>query len=152
MQHDVSTSRRAGTVGKMRVCSRRWVCISVSECVLGCMWSGVKIMSHSHCNALQHIATHCKMRMCSKCKNHVVLQHDLTHCKTLQHTAIHCSTLQHTATHCNTLQHTATHCNTLQYTATHCNTLQHTARHCNTLQHTATHCNTRHIAHNKLTH
>ena len=34
----------------------------------------------THCNTLQHIATHS------------------THCNTLQHTAIHCNTLQHTAT------------------------------------------------------
>ena len=50
---------------------------------------------HSHCNILQHTATHCN---------------------TLQHyTQSHCNTLQHTATHCNTLQHTATHRNTLQF-------------------------------------
>ena len=57
----------------------------------------------THCNTLQHIATHCNAAWS-------------TPCSTLQHT-------QHTATHCNTLQNTATHCNTLQHTATHCNTL-----------------------------
>jgi len=83
----------------------------------------------THCNNLQHTATHCKLTA-------ITLQ---THCNTLQHTATHCNTPQHTATHRNTLQHTATHCNTLQHTATHCNTLQHIAAHCNTLQHIAAH-------------
>jgi len=38
----------------------------------------------------KHTATHCN-----------TLQHTATHCK---HTATHCNTLQYTATHCNTLQ------------------------------------------------
>jgi len=60
--------------------------------------------SSSHCNTLQHPATH-----------------------KLQHTAAHCSTLQHTATHCDALQYTllALSVNTQQHTAAHCNTLQH---------------------------
>jgi len=107
-------------------------------------------MCHSHCNTLQHTATHC----------------NTTHGNTRQHTTTHkshrvsridCDTL--TATHCNTLQHIATHCNTLQVnliarsrlraikwvkfngtlSAAQCSTVQHTATHCNTLQHTATH-------------
>jgi len=90
----------------------------------------------THCNTVQHSATHCNM-WAIVCEIHLCgLSGD---CNTLQHTATHCNTPQHTATHCNTLQHTATHCNALQHTATHCNTLQHTATHCNTLQHTATH-------------
>jgi len=63
---------------------------SRAHCVLQCV-AGEWV---SHCNSLQHAATH-----------------------TLQHTATHCNTLQHTATHCNTLQHAATHCNALQHTA-----------------------------------
>jgi len=82
----------------------------------------------THCNTLQHTATHCNM----------------------QHTAI-CALRRSLDGSCyyNTLQHTATR-NTLRYVlysmilsggipAAHCNTLQHTAT-CNTLQH-ATHCN-----------
>jgi len=58
----------------------------------------------THCNPVQHTATHCN--------------------NTLQHTA---------TTHYNTLQqHTATtHCTTPHHAATHCNTLPHTARPCN---------------------
>ena len=68
----------------------------------------------THCNILQHTATHqaeAQARICT-------VQTELTNCNTMQHTATHCNTLQHTATYCNTLQHTATHCNTLQHTAT----------------------------------
>ena len=74
----------------------------------------------THCNTLQHTATHpesqelCGIESCANQKN----------------------TLRHTA---HTLQHTATHRITLQRTATHCNTLQHRAKHCNTLHHIATH-------------
>jgi len=49
----------------------------------------------------QHTATHCN-----------TLQHTATHAYG-GHAQPHCNTLQHTATYCNTLQHTATHCNTL---------------------------------------
>ena len=96
---------------------------------------GFETGGQSHCNTLQHTATH----LIARCN---ALQHAAAHCNTLQHTAMHFNTLQHTATHCSTLQHTAPHYTTLQHTATHCSTLQHTAAHCSTLQHTATHCNT----------
>jgi len=66
----------------------------------------LRVRLATHCNTLQHTATHCES----------VLQHTATHCNTLQHTATHCNTLQHTATHYNTLQQTAN--NTLQQTAT----------------------------------
>jgi len=46
-----------------------------------CVYSYIQMTEiHTHCNTLQHTATHCN---------------------TLQHTATHCNTLQHTATHCN---------------------------------------------------
>jgi len=66
--------------------------------------ANVWVMSHiwkathcnTHCNTLQHTATHCN-RMgraswptCESC-----------HTYERQHTATHCNTLQHTATHCN---------------------------------------------------
>ena len=114
--------------------------------------SGSSALRYTHCNILQHTATHCNTLYIGEWELGTqvqTLQHAERHCDTLQHTAIHCI-------HCNTLQHTATHCNTLQYTAIHCNTTQHTATRCNTLyigewelgtqantlQHTATHCNT----------
>ena len=79
---------------------------------------------NTHCNphmlllsTLQHTATHCN-----------TLQHTATH-NTLQHTSfatVACgqglgwrNTLQRTATHNNTLQLTATLCNAVHYTATH---------------------------------
>jgi len=56
----------------------------------------------THCNILQHTATHCMRRTASplvcgplKC---------VKKCNTLQHTATHIEK------HCNTLQHTTTHC------------------------------------------
>jgi len=82
----------------------------------------------THCNTLQHTATHFKIHS------------RVRHCPM----AVHYNTLQHTATHCNTLQHTATHCN-IPSRVRHCpvasqhNTLQHnTATHFNLLQRTAT--------------
>ena len=57
---------------------------------------------------VQHTATHCN-----------TLQHTATH--TLQPTATH--TLQPTATHCNALHHTVLYCNILQLTSRHCHTL-----------------------------
>jgi len=88
-------------------------CRSVVQGVAGCCDNNA-LQQH---NAKQ--ATHCN-----------TLQHTATHCNTLQHNAkqaIHCNTLSlcssqfaptrcistNTATHCNTLQHTATHRNTL---------------------------------------
>jgi len=115
----------------------------------------------THCNTLQHTATHSIHAATSECMH--LMHAAATHCNTLQHTATHCNTLHicisytcrtnvytchiHTHTLCNTLQHTPCKvlCNTLQHITTHHNTLQHTAIHCNTLQHTApytaTYCN-----------
>jgi len=89
----------------------------------------------THCNTLQHTATHCN--------TWPILQDTATHCNTGKSCCrcyawtwmVSFGVLQ---AHCNTLQHTATHCNTLQHTATHCNTLQHGHPRCNCLQHTAT--------------
>jgi len=99
----------------------------------------MKSLSHESCphtHIFLLFATHCN-----------TLQHGATH-----HAATHCDTLQHAATRCNTLQHAATRCNSLfrnrtsnvgslfgATTASHRNTLQHTASQCHTLQHTATH-------------
>jgi len=83
------------------------------------------VITATHCNTLQHTATH-----------FYVLREGVP---SLRHTATHCNILQHTATHCDTLQRTSTYCEKVCH---HCNTLQHTATYCNTLQHTATHCNT----------
>jgi len=83
-------------------------------------------MDHSyvtHCNTLQHTATHRNMPQHTARIAPVWHEYFMTGTNHSRHT-----TLQHTATRCNTLQHAATHCNTLQHTATHCNTLQHTAR------------------------
>ena len=116
----------------------------------------------THCNTLQHTATHWNVfgevkarHMCC-----ITLQHTATHCNLFGETkARHmcCNTLQHTATclasqrrnicvrqanDSSTLHHCVTHFNTLQYAATRCNTLQHTATHCTTLHHTAPHCTT----------
>jgi len=98
---------------------------------------GAWVLTATHCNTLQHTATH------------FPLQHTATHCNTLQRTSQY-NTL-HTK-YCNTLQHTATHrshgrrcCYRLPanisdmvhrarvLTATHCNN----ATYCNTLQHTS---------------
>jgi len=125
-------------------------------------------IAYSHCNILQHTATHCNtlsftfVRSFPRCiSSHYKLLN-------LHHTALHCTTLQHTATHCpyvrkklfalhffllllaycKTLQLTAIHCTTLPHTALHRPTLHHTAPHCATLHHTATHCDTLyHIVH-----
>jgi len=94
----------------------------------------------THCNTLQHTATHyggcavharvLRVRMCVLATS---LQHIATHCNTLLHSATHCNKelwrracvssphVQHNAVPGNTLQHTATHYNTLQHTATNCN-------------------------------
>jgi len=131
----------------------------------------VQRYSATHCNTLQHTATHYTTPRLES------VQQTATHCNTLQHTASQdfasCSEAHNTATHYNALQHIATHCNTLhlktlrrtpklkycitlEYVATHCNTLQHTAKHrvsrrcfvlqssiyCLTLHHSTTHGNT----------
>ena len=49
--------------------------------------------SATHCNTLQHTATHCNI-ICGKRPARQAI------CKTLQHTATHCNTLQHSATIC----------------------------------------------------
>jgi len=108
---------------------------------------------NTHCNTLQHTATHSKMKECfpkhtCQCTytrvSNTITKRTATRCNTCMFAmhmcllfAAHCDAQHHSAIHCNALQHTATHCNTLQHIATHCNTLQHTATHCNTLQHTA---------------
>jgi len=84
----------------------------------------------THCNALQHTATHSPIHSVID-----VVECVATHCNILQHTATHCNTLQHihlfiqslmllsvlqpTATYCNALQHTTTHCNTFTYSFSH---------------------------------
>ena len=67
----------------------------------------------THCNTLQHTATHCNMLVLQVrthedggCALAMPYSCGATHCNTLQHTAPHCTTLQHAATHYNTLQHT----------------------------------------------
>ena len=99
----------------------------------------------THCNPLQHTATHCIQARRPSRLAVVVSRH--IHCNTTLQLAVTNNTLQHS----DTLQHTATLCkmtlslsyccistHTLQHnSATHYNTLQHTATHCNTLQHTA---------------
>ena len=103
---------------------------------------GCEMCAATHCNALQHTATHCIS------VNTRLFSHKETYiCSTLQHTATHCNMLQHNAHKefgfvicvnkrsiqskdiyiCSTLQHTATRCNTLQHTATYYNTLRHNA-------------------------
>ena len=89
---------------------------------------------YSHCNTLQHTATHCNTSADALCQLAVayVYEHMYSHCNTLQHAATHCNTsahvlcqlavacvYEHIYSHCNTLQHTATRCNALQQTATH---------------------------------
>jgi len=64
------------------------VCCSVLQC------ASVFLRGEEQCTerppgSLQHIATHCN-----------TLQHTATH---LQHITTHCNTLQHTAAHCSTL-------------------------------------------------
>jgi len=74
-------------------------------------FAGLLYHTTTHCNALQHTATHWPSHL---------LQYSM---RTLR--LCWCfllDTLQRAATHCNALQHTATHCNTLQHTAIHCNT------------------------------
>ena len=118
----------------------------------------------THCNTLQHTATHCNSFSHSLPFLSPSFSH--TQCMWGTSTASHCNTLQHTATQCNTRTQcmwgtTATPCNTLQHTATHYNTLQHTVTrahsvcgvnllcptfyhntHCNTLHHILTHRDT----------
>ena len=123
----------------------------------------------THCNTLQHSATHWRPALPLLLSHASILSLTHTHTYTYIHTQSHVPHT-HTRTHTHTLGgywyhvtcHTATHCNALticvalsqllilrrmwycnklQPTATHCNTLQFTATHCNALQRTATHCN-----------
>jgi len=68
--------------------------------------------SVSHCNTLQHTATHEALEWHEQPQ---ALQVDILN-DTLHHSASHCNTVHHTAPH---LQHTAPHYNTLQHAATH---------------------------------
>ena len=61
---------------------------------------GFETGGQSHCNTLQHTATH----LIARCN---ALRHAAAHCNTLQHTAMHFNTLQHTATTRSSLQHTS---------------------------------------------
>jgi len=123
-------------------CLRDTVCVLLQcEQYLAFVVSTVSLHTATHCNTLQHTATHgyCATPQSSLdwFKADLSARPDLIHRK-IPHSA-HCNTLKHTGTRCNRLQQTATDCNRLQQTASHCNTLQHTATHCSTLQHTATH-------------
>ena len=73
----------------------------------------------THCNTLQHTATH---RRHASAMGNVSSQRTATH-----YTATHCNILQHTATHCKTRQHTTHASATRNAVTTHCNTLQKTA-------------------------
>ena len=110
--------------------------------VMSHMWNHLIFELHhvyvtaTHCNTLQHAATHCNMNLFTYVTFHTWESISFS-------SSIIYYTLQHTATHGNTLQHTATHCNTTLFTYGTCKKQHtaHTATHCNTLQHTATHCN-----------
>ena len=71
----------------------------IYDCTTSHIWMShvYRVLTATHCDALQHTATRCN-----------AMQHAATQCNTLQHTATQCKTLQHTATHCDTLQHAAT--------------------------------------------
>ena len=120
-----------------------------------CLWHVSRIFAATHCNTLQHTATHtCSMtHVCmQRGMSLAYLWHDSFICvtclafvvavpgmlpKNRMSPTLYCNALEH-----NTLQRTATQCNALQNNATHRIALQRTVTHCNTLQHTATHCNT----------
>jgi len=107
-------------------------------------------LTTTHCNNLQHTATHClsPSRYDERARNVSfyckILQHNYN---TLQHT-VTCSVLR-AHTECGILlqntatqqQHTATHCHLFSTTSAH-GMWKRTATHCNTLQHTTTHCDT----------
>jgi len=113
------------------MCSFMHRCIHILCWVFVVCCCSEAVASTTHCNTLQHTATHCNKLQCNK------LQRTATHCITLNadHVdgarSLNCSanpdslTLQHTTTRCNTLQHAATRCTTLQHSAIHCSTLQH---------------------------
>ena len=95
----------------------------------------------THCNTLQHTATHCDsglQRVAACCSARDVAheqQHIAAHFNILQRCTrvgdservcvrecVGDSEIACTATHYTALQHNATHCDTLQHTATHCST------------------------------
>ena len=105
-------------------------------------WQTQRQISATHCNTLQHIATHCNKP--SACYLHAQQQMPATQYNTLQHTSTPCNSIQHSS-HVILIFATANSCNTVQpqshasATANSNNTPQHTATHCNIPQHTATH-------------
>jgi len=124
-------------------CNTAFLCVVLPEAETRAIVCTLSSHTHvaTHCNTLQHTATHHSCVCILSSRTHVATQ-----CNTLQLTATHCNTLQHTETqhfcvwccrrrrlwlwcapcrHEHMLQHTATHYNSLQLTATHCNTLQH---------------------------
>jgi len=124
----------------------------------------------THCNKLQHTATHTARQSATHCNSHCKTynlreptsrSHPIPRDNTLNtKIAIHCTrsntlysrvavSVHYTARHCNKLRiaatnttphHTATHYDPPHYTATHCTTPQHTAIHRNTLHRTAPCC------------
>ena len=110
-------------------------------------------MQHSatHCNTLQHTATH---DMCDMAMRHTTT---LACCASRRGDRWKRNTLQRTATRCNTPQH-------MIYVILLCDTPPHSpaapreeanvgnATHCNTLQHTAPHRNTQRMWHWQTTH
>ena len=92
-----------------RLCVR--MCVRVRACARVCTWMCCcRTSMHFARWPYQLFVRTCRVCVATHCNT---LQHTATHCK-LQHTAKHCNALQHTATHCNTLRRTTTHCDTLQ--------------------------------------
>jgi len=89
------------------------------------------VCTATHCNTLQHTATHYRAESERK-RPPTRVQHTATHCNTLQHTATHYHTIPHTL-YKNWSQgdyNTATYCNSVEQTAT---VLEQTAKKCNTM-------------------
>jgi len=136
-----------------------WTRRRLFESTLHTVLVHTRILTATHYNTLQHVATHC----CSVSQRtpHSALVHTwiltATHCSKLQHTiavwllqcdAVYIALCAGIYWTCAMMKGTTKlpccwYCNTLQYIATHWNALQHTGTHCNTLQHAATHCITR---------
>jgi len=101
--------------------------LSFAECHSVCVGShstqDVGQHTATHCNTLQHTASH-DVGQCVFCP--ITITHYKTHYNTLQHVATHCNTLHHTMLgnayfvphYNNALQHVATRCKPLQHTAT----------------------------------
>ena len=119
--------------------------------VARCVGMRARVYTATHCNTLQHPATHATAHRPAppSCRAHErdYLHSDPPYCMGQHYPNTHCNSLQLTETHCNSLQLTATHCNSLQHIATHfyisillvprrtqVNTLQLTATHYNSLQ------------------